>query len=96
MKITTRICIALWLNFAVGPAAFAAGANQAKPASGSGDQSVPDMFKGTPEEQAACSLDAAKFCSDAIPDTFKVLACLKEHRDKLKKTCEQVLEKHGQ
>jgi hypothetical protein len=37
-----------------------------------------DLFSGTPEEQAACSPDATKFCSDAIPDTFRVLACLQD------------------
>lgn len=95
MTIATRICIALLLIFGTGSPAFAAGAKHSNPASESEDQSE-DMFKGTPEEQAACNLDSAKFCSDAIPDTFKVLACLKEHRDKLKKACKEVLEKHGQ
>ena len=33
---------------------------------------------GSEEEQNACYKDAAKFCSDAIPDTFKTLDCLKE------------------
>ena len=55
-----------------------------------------DLFKGTPQEQAACRPDAVKFCSDAIPDTFRVLACLQEHQEKLGKPCKQVLESHGQ
>jgi Cysteine rich repeat len=53
-------------------------------------------FKGTPEEQAACAPDAKKFCRDDIPDTFRVLACLQENREKLKKACLGVLESHGQ
>jgi Cysteine rich repeat len=53
-------------------------------------------FKGTPQEQAACSPDAARFCSDAIPDTFRVLACLQDHREKLRKACRRVLEDHGE
>jgi hypothetical protein len=53
-------------------------------------------FQGTPEEQAACSPDATKFCSDAIPDTFRVLACLQQNRTRLRKVCLQVLEVHGQ
>ena len=36
-------------------------------------------FQGTPEEQAACAPDATNFCKDAIPDTFRVLACLQRH-----------------
>jgi hypothetical protein len=61
-------------------------------------QSAPqgDLLSGTPEEQAACSPDATKFCSDAIPDTFRVLACLQDHREKLRKACQKVLEDHGQ
>jgi hypothetical protein len=54
------------------------------------------LLSGTPEEQAACSPDATKFCKDEIPDTFRVLACLQEHRDKLRKACQQVLKNNGQ
>jgi len=64
------------------------------------DDKTPDqpggLFTGTPEEQAACAPDASRFCSDAIPDTFRVLACLQEHRTKLRKACLHVLEAHGQ
>ncbi len=55
-----------------------------------------NLFSGTPEEQAACSPDATKFCRDAIPDTFRVLACLQDHREKLRKVCQKVLTDHGQ
>lgn len=54
------------------------------------------LFKGTPQEQAACRPDAVKFCSDAIPDSFRVLACLQEHQKKLTKRCKEVLDSHGQ
>ncbi|HVV60658.1 MAG TPA: cysteine rich repeat-containing protein [Pseudolabrys sp.] len=54
------------------------------------------LFKGTPQEQAACRPDAVKFCSDSIPDSFRVLACLQEHEKKLGKACKKVLESHGQ
>ena len=53
-------------------------------------------LKGSPQEETACSPDAARFCSDAMPDNFAVLACLREHREKRKKACKQVLEDHGQ
>ena len=56
----------------------------------------PFNFQGTPEEQAACSPDATKFCSDAIPDTFRVLACLQQNRTRIRKVCLAVLESHGQ
>ena len=54
------------------------------------------LFQGTPEEQAACAPDSTRFCQDAIPDTFRVLACLQDHREKLRKVCLKVLEDHGQ
>jgi hypothetical protein len=53
-------------------------------------------FRGTPEEEAACAPDASRFCKDAIPDTFRVLACLQENRQKIRKVCLKVLEDHGQ
>jgi hypothetical protein len=54
------------------------------------------LFTGTPEEQAACSPDAVKFCRDDIPAAFAVLACLQKHRDKLKKACREVLKSHSE
>jgi Cysteine rich repeat len=53
-------------------------------------------FQGTPEEQAACAPDANNFCKDAIPDPLRVLACLKDHRQRIRKVCLKVLEDHGQ
>ncbi|MBX6328261.1 MAG: hypothetical protein IRY89_06765 [Pseudolabrys sp.] len=53
-------------------------------------------FKGTPEEQAACSHDATTFCREQIPDTLRVLSCLQQNRSRLRKACRQVLEAHGE
>ena len=73
---------------ALGGSALAA--NEKQPAQSGG------LFQGTPEEQAACAPDSTRFCQDAIPDTFRVLACLQDHREKLRKVCRKVLEDHGQ
>jgi hypothetical protein len=54
------------------------------------------LFEGTPEEQAACRPDSSKFCRDAEPDTFRVLACLQRNRTKISVACRRVLESHGQ
>jgi hypothetical protein len=62
----------------------------AEPESGGG------LFQGTPAEQKACSRDATRLCSEEIPDTFAVLACLQKNRAKLHKSCVAVLEAHGQ
>ena len=54
------------------------------------------LFQGTPEEQKACQRDSIRFCKDAVPDTFRVLACLQHNRTKISKPCLAVLESHGQ
>jgi len=71
------------------PAVSVAQAPQAPPP-------LPNIFEGTPREQAACRGDSVKFCKNLIPDNFKVLACLKDNRAKLHVACRQVLESHGQ
>ncbi len=83
-----RLCAVLGLiQILAGPALAA---NEKQPAQSGG------LFQGTPEEQAACAPDSTRFCQDAIPDTFRVLACLQDHREKLRKVCRKVLEDHGQ
>jgi len=54
------------------------------------------LFQGTAEERAACAPDATKFCQDAIPDTFRVLGCLQNNREKISQACQKVLADHGQ
>ncbi len=56
----------------------------------------PNMFQGTPAEQAACRPDSNKYCKDAEPDTFRVLACLQKNRATITVACRRVLESHGQ
>jgi hypothetical protein len=52
---------------------------------------------GTPQEEAACRPDVRKFChAVAGSGNGPVLACLQEHREKLRKACREVLESHGQ
>jgi len=53
---------------------------------------------GTPAEQAACHPDVRRFCH-AIKEGAgdgSFLACLQEHRAKLRRACREVLESHGQ
>lgn len=53
---------------------------------------------GTPEEQTACRPDVRRFCHALKPDAGdgSFLACLQEHRAKLRRACREVLESHGQ
>jgi hypothetical protein len=85
-----KTCAIIVLIQILSAAAFAANEKQLP-----GPQPL-NPFQGTPEEQAACAPDANNFCKDAIPDTFRVLACLKENRQKIRKICLKVLEDHGQ
>jgi hypothetical protein len=54
------------------------------------------LFQGTPQEQAACRPDAAKFCRAYMPDNFRVLSCLQANRAKLRRACQKVLRDNGQ
>jgi hypothetical protein len=54
------------------------------------------LFEGTPQEQAACRPDVQKHCKAAVPDVFRVLACLQANRAKISKPCQAVLTNHGQ
>src|SRR5262249_40706159 len=83
-----KVCAALVVAQIWGGVALAANDPQDPPAPF-------NPFQGTPEEQAACPPDSTKFCRDAIPDTFRVLACLQEYRQRLRKVCLKVLEDHG-
>ena len=51
--------------------------------------------QSSPEDRA-CRGDARRFCRDAIPDQFRVLACLQAHRARLSHACRGVLENNGQ
>ena len=54
------------------------------------------LFKGTPQEQAACSPDASKYCQSAGSDELRVLSCLQRNRQQISTACRRVLESHGQ
>jgi hypothetical protein len=91
--IVLRLGVA-FLAFAIASNAPCAAAQKGpRPQAGS---SSDGLFSGTPEEQAACSPDAVRYCRDVLPETFRVLACLQDHREKLRKVCRDVLEAHGQ
>ena len=53
---------------------------------------------GTPEQRQACGPDVRRYCKTVKPDDgpFAYLACLQEHREKLRVACLKVLESNGQ
>lgn len=54
--------------------------------------------QGSADDQAACRPDVRKYCHKLDQDAGDLvfLACLQEHRAKLRKPCVAVLEKNGQ
>ena len=52
---------------------------------------------GTPQEQAACSRDAQRFCRTVISQgDMAVLSCFQQNRAKISRACDAVLRSHGQ
>ena len=52
---------------------------------------------GTPQEQAACSRDAQRFCRAVISQgDLAVLSCFQQNRPKISRACDAVLRSHGQ
>ena len=68
---------------------------QQYPQEGGPGAPFPSM-QGTPEDQKACSPDVNRYCKDAIPDTFRVLSCLQNNRQKISTACQGTLAKYGQ
>lgn len=56
---------------------------------------LPNLMKGTPEEEAACAPDSTKFCKRFEPDALQVLGCLQQNRARLSKACQSVLRNRG-
>jgi hypothetical protein len=50
---------------------------------------------GTPQEQAACSRDAQRFCRKNLGDDGAVQQCLQAKRASLSSPCKKVFESHG-
>jgi hypothetical protein len=53
-------------------------------------------YAGTPEDQKACHPAVMKFCKAALPDTFRILACLQQNRPRIGRPCQTVLANYGQ
>lgn len=48
---------------------------------------VVDKFRITPEEQAACQIDATTLCSSVYPDEDALIACMRTNEPNLSPTC---------
>jgi hypothetical protein len=52
---------------------------------------TPGFAQGTPEQRAACTGDAFRFCSAHIPSVPKITACMKVNFSKLSDGCKSVI-----
>lgn len=51
-----------------------------------------EEYRGTWEQQMACTPDVWRLCSDRIPDTNQIVACLRQNTPQLSRDCRAVFE----
>ena len=49
-------------------------------------------YRGTMEQQMACTPDVWRLCGDAIPDVNRIVACLRQNTSQLGDACKAVFE----
>ena len=49
-------------------------------------------YRGTWEQQMACTPDVWRLCGDQIPDTNRIVACLRQNTPQLSSGCRAVFE----
>jgi hypothetical protein len=49
-------------------------------------------YRGTWEQQMACTPDVWRFCGDQVPDVSRIVACLRQNTPQLSNGCRAVFE----
>jgi hypothetical protein len=49
-------------------------------------------YRGTLQQQLACTPDVWRLCSDQIPDVHRIVACLRQNTPQLSRSCRAVFE----
>jgi hypothetical protein len=44
-------------------------------------------YRGTQDQQQACTPDVMRLCSDSVPDVNRIVACLRRNRSNLSAPC---------
>ncbi|WP_027551979.1 hypothetical protein [Bradyrhizobium sp. Cp5.3] len=52
-------------------------------------------YRGTMEQQMACTPDVWRLCSDQIPDRNRIVACLQQNTPQLSSACRAVFESNN-
>ena len=53
-------------------------------------------YRGTWEQQMACTPDVWRLCSDQVPDVGRIVACLRQNTPQLSNGCRAVFESSGE
>lgn len=56
---------------------------------------VAEEYRGTWEQQMACTPDVWRLCSDQIPDANRIVACLRQNTPQLSNNCRTVFESNA-
>ena len=51
-----------------------------------------EEYRGTAEQQMACTPDVFRLCGDQIPDVDRIVACLRQNTPQLSRPCRAVFE----
>ncbi len=54
-----------------------------------------EEYRGTWEQQMACTPDVMRLCSDQIPDVNRIVACLRQNTASLGNSCRAVFESNA-
>jgi hypothetical protein len=52
-------------------------------------------YRGTLEQQLACTPDVFRLCGEQIPDTNRIVACLRQNTPQLSRPCRAVFESNA-
>jgi hypothetical protein len=55
-----------------------------------------EEYRGTMEQQMACTPDVWRLCSDQIPDVGRITACLQQNTPQLSSGCRAVFQSNNQ
>ena len=55
-----------------------------------------EEYRGTLEQQMACTPDVWRLCSDQIPDVGRITACLQQNTPQLSSGCRAVFQSNNQ
>ena len=53
-------------------------------------------YRGTWEQQMACTPDVWRLCSDMVPDVNRIVACLRQNTPQLSNNCRAVFETNAE